>query len=168
MKNILDNGFRPTNLCYTEWTKTSVTKKYGKYRILIQTLFVNKCVCYFTSLRCYTCFVVTTILNKETIRKKQKQTITLGNFWVTKRASNWRPLLVNKAGNAEALTAAPVLIDKVWYGWCYSNQQSVEDQLHGLHVWHTSRGLGSGDLAGHGTGLDDPSICYQMFPLAVD
>ena len=38
--------------------KLLLQKKYGRYRMLIQTFFINKCVCYLTPLRCYTCFVV--------------------------------------------------------------------------------------------------------------
>ena len=105
--------------------------------MLIQTFFTHKCVCYLTPLRRYTCLVVTTILNKQTIRNKTKTNNNHWQFLRYKRASKWPPLLVNKAGNAEALTAAPALIDQVWYGWRYSRQQSVEDRLRGLQVWHT-------------------------------
>ena len=79
------------------------------------------------------CLVVTTILNKQTIRNKTKTNNNPWQFLHYKRSSKWRPLLVNKAGNAEELTAAPGLIDQVWCGWCYSGQQSVkEDRLrHG-------------------------------------
>ena len=64
---------------YTGRTKTSVTKKYGRYRMVIQTFFINKCVCYLTAFktlhlfhRSKHCLVVTTILNKQTIRNKTK------------------------------------------------------------------------------------------------
>ena len=49
-------------ITYTGWTRTSVTKKYGRYRMLIQTFFINKCVCYLKPLRRYTCFVVASIV----------------------------------------------------------------------------------------------------------
>ena len=57
-------NYRYFVLCavYTGWTRTSVTKKYGRYRMLIQSFFINKCVCYLTPLRRYTCFVVASIV----------------------------------------------------------------------------------------------------------
>ena len=82
------------------------------------------------------CFVVATILNKQIIRNKTK---TNNN---PSSKQSWQ---------VEALTPAPVLIDQVWYGWCYSRQQSVEeDHLHGLLMWCT---LGS---------LDDPTERNQV------
>ena len=55
-----------------------------------------------------------------------------------------RPSSILRPQCKENMAAAPALIDQVWYGWCYSRHQSVEeDRLSGLQVWHT---LGSLDV----------------------
>ena len=62
ISHVRETGHKCREKNYTGWTKNSVPKKYDRYRKLIQTFFINKCVCYLTPLRRYTCFVVASIV----------------------------------------------------------------------------------------------------------